>query len=260
MFIYNNKEYEKVWFTSDEHYGSDRHILLSGRLDFQEVTKEKQIREFAKKLDTADNISEQTKTAMIRNLRDSVYGTSTGFSRIDRMNDEIMYHHNVRVSNNDIVFHLGDFGDYKFSKYLNGDHILILGNYEEKDIAEKFNNDINAFSTLLTTEYGFIDVLERYVIDTQSIFGGYLTKDVGKIFMTHKPSDCIFDHSQKQYINCDDGRLVMNFFGHIHDKCKVKQFGLNVGIDCHHYYPVSQDEVDFYLNAILHHYDDEVFI
>jgi calcineurin-like phosphoesterase family protein len=52
----------------------------------------------------------------------------------------------------------------------------------------------------------------------------------------------------------------MNIFGHIHEKCKVKRFGLNVGVDAHHFYPVAKEEVEFYLYAILHYYDSEVFM
>jgi hypothetical protein len=46
MFIYNGKEYDNVWFTSDEHYGSGRHITLSCRLGFDDYEKEKRINEY----------------------------------------------------------------------------------------------------------------------------------------------------------------------------------------------------------------------
>ena len=42
MFKYNEKTYDNIWFTSDEHYGSERQITLSRRLDFDiNIKKEK---------------------------------------------------------------------------------------------------------------------------------------------------------------------------------------------------------------------------
>ena len=80
--------------------------------------------------------------------------------------------------------------------------------------------------------------------------------------MTHKPEDCfwILDKSIYKPDVLPDKRCIMNLFGHIHEKAKVKRFGLNVGIDCNHYYPVSCEDVAFYLNAIIHHYDNNVFM
>ena len=51
----------------------------------------------------------------------------------------------------------------------------------------------------------------------------------------------------------------INFFGHIHKLCMIKQYGLNVGVDCHNFYPIDLETVLFYHNAILNHYDIEVF-
>ena len=40
----------------------------------------------------------------------------------------------------------------------------------------------------------------------------------------------------------------------------VKRNALNVGVDCHNFAPISLDEILFYRNAILKHYDNEVFV
>ena len=47
----------------------------------------------------------------------------------------------------------------------------------------------------------------------------------------------------------DDNKLSM-----------VKRFGLNVGVDCHNFYPIDEEVVKFYRNAIINHYDEEVFM
>ena len=48
-------------------------------------------------------------------------------------------------------------------------------------------------------------------------------------------------------------------FGHIHKLQMVKKNGLNVGVDCHNFKPISLEEVLWYKNAIENHYDINVF-
>ena len=49
-------------------------------------------------------------------------------------------------------------------------------------------------------------------------------------------------------------------FGHIHGRQKIKTFGIDVGVDGNNFYPLSEDDVEFYLNAIRKgYYDKEVW-
>ena len=258
MFIYNGKEYDKVWFTSDEHYGSDRHIVLSCRLEFQDLVKEKQIEKYKETLNNA-GMSEDLKHYMVMNFKHSVYG-GIFETPVNKMNDKFISNHNKRVGDNDIVFHLGDFGDYGCAKYLNGHHVLIMGNYEAKDLANNYDRSFEDYKQKIVSSYNFIDVLMDYTLDLNENnknnvkFGRILSNEVGKIFMTHQPTFCEYDYKNDKYKKCSsDDRIIMNLFGHIHEKAKVKRCGLNVGVDGHHFYPVSQEEVEFYLYAILHH-------
>lgn len=266
MFVYNGKKYDKVWFTSDEHYGSDRHITLSCRLGFKDLNKEKQITQYKKSLDRSD-ISESIKKAMLTRFKHSVYGSILE-TPVSKMNDLFIKNHNERVGDDDIVFHVGDFGEYDYAKYLNGDHVLILGNYEAKDIADNYNNSFTEFREKIITKYKFIDVCENYMLELDDNnkndikFSTPLTDEVSGIFITHIPSSCYYTRDENNNIKpmIRDNKFIMNLFGHIHEKGKIKSFGLNIGIDGHHFYPVSKEEVDFYLYAILHYYDNEVFM
>jgi hypothetical protein len=49
-------------------------------------------------------------------------------------------------------------------------------------------------------------------------------------------------------------------YGHIHRLDMIKRNALNVGVDCHYFKPISIDEVLWHRNAILNHYDNEVFL
>jgi calcineurin-like phosphoesterase family protein len=265
MFIYKDKEYDRVWFTSDEHYGSDRHIALSCRLGFEDPTKEKQIERYKQTLCNTE-IPETLKHHMLMMFKHSVYG-SVFETPVSKMNDLFIKNHNARVGDNDIVFHVGDFGDYEYAKYLNGHHILIMGNYEAKDMADNYNHSFEEFRNKIISTYNFIDVCMDYMLELDDNnknnikFSHLLSKEVGEIFITHQPTFCYYNYKDDEYVKStyNDGKIIMNLFGHIHEKCKIKRCGLNVGIDGHHFYPVSQEEVDFYLYAILHHYDKEVF-
>jgi calcineurin-like phosphoesterase family protein len=149
MFIYNGREYDNVWFTSDEHYNSGRHLTLSCRLGFEEEEKEKRIREYEAALDKT-NRSEYSKRAIINLMRYGVYGASVDLEGpVEKMTQYIIDKHNSRVGDNDIVFHIGDFGDYEYAKYLNGHHVLILGNYEAKDMADNYNKSFTEYSKSL---------------------------------------------------------------------------------------------------------------
>lgn len=257
MFNFHNKEYDNVWFTSDEHYGSDRHITLSKRLEFDETL------EIYKKL----SVLEPTCFKKLRAC--SVYGMfgETIKTPVDKMNDEIIDKHNLRVGDNDLVFHIGDFGDYECAKYLNGHHVLLMGNYEYDDCNKKYGGNIDRFREDIVSKYNFIDVCPDYILDMEKMSDNHLTMmlkdEVSFIYMTHKPADCVYylgHDGCNSKIDYNNNKHIMNLFGHIHEKGKVKRFGLNVGVDCNYHYPTSSVEVTFYLKAILHHYDENVFM
>lgn len=154
------------------------------------------------------------------------------FKSVEEMDNTIISNWNKVVAPEDYVFHLGDFGDYERVKELNGKIVLVKGNYENKD-------------TLTTLEdlknYGFIRV-------HGNACHYFIKKGSEKYFisMGHEPSKV------KSYNG-------INLFGHVHKLCMIKPYGLNVGTDCHNFYPIDFDTVLFYYNAIKNHYDNEVF-
>lgn len=267
MFVYNDKEYNNVWFTSDEHYNSGRHLSLSCRLGFDDLSNDKRFDEYKRELEKT-NIPPVLQHSMLVIARNSVYGmmADQSLSNIEKMNNKFIENHNERVGDNDIVFHIGDFGDYEYAKYLNGTHVLLMGNYEHKECDEQHEGSIENFRKKILESYNFIDVITNYMLELTDNnnkngiqFPHYLRDRVNKIFMTHQPTHCLYDHENKCYIKTDDDKITMNLFGHIHEKCKIKRFGVNVGIDNHHYYPMSIEEVVFYLYAIIRYYDEDVF-
>lgn len=155
------------------------------------------------------------------------------FETIEEMDNTLIENWNRVVGKNDLVWHLGDFGNYEVSNVLNGKINLLYGNYERKDIAD---NKITL--SQLRNDYNFSSVLTKNMFDCRL---GDL-----EISIVHEPS----------HMNSNN----FNLFGHIHKLQMVKRDGLNVGVDCHNYTPIDNETVLFYKNAIENFYDEEVFI
>lgn len=190
----------KIWFTSDTHFGGERTLILSKR----------------------------------------------PFKSVKEMDKTIIDNWNKVIDKDDIVYHLGDFGDYEYIKKLNGKIILIYGNYEEFD-ATKYPS-IDDFKKYLKS-LGFMEQHYQKIINLE-------LNGLNKIlYLAHKPLDF------KQFFPESEGEFSANcLFGHVHKLSMIKKMGLNVGQDCHNFTPIDLDTVLFYLNAIEKYYDENVFL
>lgn len=154
------------------------------------------------------------------------------YNSVSEMNMDMVIKWNSLVGRDDTVYHLGDFGNYGFRKVLNGRIILLLGNYERKDIED----------SIVTIEELENKYLFETVVDSKSLKQLIADK---KYELVHEPTNAITD--------------VFKLFGHIHKLQMVKRNGLNVGVDCHNFYPISLETVEFYRDAIENYYDEDVF-
>lgn len=151
------------------------------------------------------------------------------FITVKQMDASLILNWNNEVASDDIVYHLGDFGDLNIRPYLHGKIHFILGNYENDALKE--NADLEQ-----QLKKCFADVLPHNTLTL---------KNGEQVYLTHKPSECKHD--------------MFNLFGHIHGLRKVSTNGLNVGVDANHFRPISEDDVLFFKDAIKH-YDSEVFL
>ena len=153
------------------------------------------------------------------------------YRNVKEMDWDMIQKWNDRVKPGDKVYHLGDFGDLWPLQYLNGDITLILGNYEKKADEEYIHQ-------LLTDS--------RITVES--------SLELDKYFLNHEPKGGL---GKMKSLGIEKWLL----FGHIHGRQKVKKFGIDVGVDANNYYPMSKEEVDFYINAIQKgYYDDDVWI
>lgn len=157
------------------------------------------------------------------------------FDTTKEMDEHIINEWNKIVKPEDLVIHLGDFGDFNIRKYLNGEVELVKGNYEENIPDEDLEDIFNEVHQL--SRYVYFDNELRYIC-------------------SHKPSDCKSLVMKRR----KDSPKVFGLFGHIHGLQKVKKWGYNVGTDPNHYRPVSEEELIIRVNAIQVHYDNEVWM
>lgn len=184
-------------------------------------------------VETAINSSNQKTASKVFFTSDTHYSekrtmqlSKRPYSTVQEMDWDLLKKFNSKVTNNDIVYHLGDFGDPSFIKHLNGkEFYIVAGNYDQDSVLEALKTD------------------PRVKIIPES-FATCLNYDVYSL--VHYPTSMIAP--KKFYL-----------FGHIHSLQKVRRNGLNVGVDCHNFEPISLDEVEFYKNAIINYYDENVF-
>lgn len=162
------------------------------------------------------------------------------FDTVEEMDEVLINNWNSVVGKDDIVYHLGDFGNYDIAKRLNGHINLVFGNYEEREFESKSFEEIKE-----EFAHNGINVVSLSILKLT------LKEDNIELFLTHKPTDA-------KVIRDKTG--VYTLFGHIHKSQMFKKFGLNVGIDCHNFMPIDLDTVKFYLNNIENHTDEEIWI
>ena len=153
-----------------------------------------------------------------------IHWSQRPFSTAAEMDNRIIANWNNIVTNQDTVYHLGDFGELDKLTELNGQIIFLPGNADTPEM---------------------VDVIAAScdVIDPNTV----ITLEDDNFQLVHEP---------------DEAQPSDNFylFGHIHKLQMVKRNGLNVGVDCHNFCPIPLETVLFYRNAILNAYDENVYL
>ncbi len=141
----------------------------------------------------------------------------TPYKTLEEMDADLIKKWNSVVGPKDTVYHIGDFGKYRYIKQLNGKIHLICGNHEKW----VYGRDFEGFRKQLL-DLGFAEVYKA---------GIFLdSKELGeKVFLTYKPKDC------KK--NC------MNLFGQMQSLSSIIPNGFNVSVLYNDFKPVSTAQV-----------------
>lgn len=154
------------------------------------------------------------------------------FSSVNEMDEAMISNWNSRVTMNDTVYHLGDFGNHEIVKLLNFKRmVLVKGNYDRDnaELEKTFLDD------------GRIEIADSCKCTTSDRENKFVFR------LMHEPLSG----------RLNEGEFAL--YGHVHRSSVVKRNGLNVGVDGNHYRLFSLDDVLWQVNGILNHYDENVF-
>jgi len=163
--------------------------------------------------------------------------------RNDEMNQLLINNHNCRLTEDDVLYHVGDFcfkGDNRstiWEKLLNGTIVHIKGNHDN-------NNGVKTYITHAIMEFG------------------------GKVvYVVHRPPEQEQMETLESHIVASCDFIIC---GHVHDAwkhkkiiawsngCRSEKIAINVGVDVWNYEPVSIDSIIKYYHLANNGIVDEM--
>jgi calcineurin-like phosphoesterase family protein len=159
------------------------------------------------------------------------------FADVTEMNAAIVDRWNSVVKPGDTVWVLGDVAlspnNLAPVAQLNGRKALVAGNHDSCwDRHKRWQRHVQTYH-----DAGFDAVITSGVVDRHFLHGGIPVR------LSHLPysGDSHHDDRYADRRPVDDGLPLL--CGHVHDKWRIKDRMLNVGVDVHDFYPVSEDAV-----------------
>ena len=149
------------------------------------------------------------------------------FPDVHTMNKALTENWNSVVTPEDDIYQLGDFAfgndPEKYMKFLNGNIISIRGNHDTDKACKK------------------------WIQKMEFEYGGY------KFLLNHRPvyipgTTDPFNDADRSNINLDKYDYIL--CGHVHEKWKINQKNINVGVDVWDFKPVSIDEIIEFIKTI----------
>lgn len=155
------------------------------------------------------------------------------YKSVGEMNYDMARRWNELVSEDDIVYHLGDFamGDPlrypTFRDSLKGQIVLVRGNHDD----EKIESVIG--------QMRFADVVENVIVEIEGL----------RVWLNHYPLS-IPDHRGRPFERPQPpGRYDVILCGHVHQQFKVRNGNVNVGVDVWKFRPISIADIKAALDS-----------
>jgi calcineurin-like phosphoesterase family protein len=151
------------------------------------------------------------------------------------MNYDLIRRWNARVEYDDIVYFLGDFAmgppeEWRnFCQQLVGRKILVKGNHDRVKGLDP--TETNAFFR----KVGFEEVHDNIIVEV----------DGKRLWLNHYPPASDDPRDMKR--PPAPGAFDIALCGHIHDKWKIRERAVNVGVDVWRYAPIALDDIQWAL-------------
>lgn len=163
------------------------------------------------------------------------------FTSVEQMNEMLVKNWNDTVGPDDTVYCLGDFAMAfrpveTFTRRLNGIKYLVPGNHDFCHSYHKRsrNPEARANWTQKYVDNGWIVLPEQYTLDIPGV--AVVNMCHHPYHLTHKADD-----KYEKWRPKDDGRWLL--CGHVHEKWKVVDRMINIGVDQWDFKPVSVDQL-----------------
>ena len=162
------------------------------------------------------------------------------FMNVQEMDYEMVSNWNKRITMQDEIIHAGDFIDpEKAPTRLK--HLLSILNFKRMHwILGNYDRKIKDLIVNISAESG------REIIIHD--FNYKFATDKHSYVVVHEPNDFEIDASENDII----------LYGHIHGRAFAKKNGFDLGIDYHHYSPISIEHVEWFANA-MKYWDKNVY-
>lgn len=165
------------------------------------------------------------------------------FVDLTEMNLTMMSNWNKSITNNDLVYHAGDFMDIDKIDLLP----ILLSNLNFKELHWTLGN----YDRKVT------DKIKELVSDP--MLNGR------KVFL-YENGECRITIGEQKYVikhETDDFEVgiakdEIALYGHIHGRAFAKRNGFDLGVDYHQYSPISEDQVKWFTNA-MKYWDNNVY-
>lgn len=146
------------------------------------------------------------------------------FTSVEEMDETLIQRWNEKVKSTDSVYYLGDLGLCRAErlkeilKQLNGNIYLVKGNHDDSAMSCK-------------NRFEWVKDYYELKIPNDSVIGG-------------KQRLILFHYAIRQWNYKRQG--AYHLFGHSHGKLvdNPNELSMDVGVDCHHFYPISFEEVN----------------
>lgn len=165
------------------------------------------------------------------------------FADLVEMDLVMMSNWNKSITNNDLVYHAGDFIDPDKINLLP----VLLSNLNFKELHWTLGNYDRKIREQIGDMLAYANLGERKVFLYQN--GECRTQiDGQKYVIKHEPDD----------FEVGIGEDEIALYGHIHGRAFAKTNGFDLGVDYHQYSPISEDQVKWFTNA-MKYWDNNVY-
>lgn len=172
---------------------------------------------------------------------------------IEEMNENLIKHWNTNVSDEDTIYHLGDFAFNKAKDILtrlNGTKIFILGNHDNKNsltsitthqyLEIKYKVVFNKANILKTNNEDTIKNLSKHYKKEDAT--PLVANEFGEVF-EYIEKDIVLFHFPIRYWNQSDNG-ALHFHGHTHGHYENFGKSIDVGFDAHNKILTMEEAID----------------